>query len=133
MYRWEFEKGRKSLTVAVNGPLIVDDVEIMTRAAIDGVGLAFMSEEHAAPHLTSVALVRVLDDWRQPFPGFFLYYPSRRQQPGPLPALIDAGPVLCCESSKCIQDGEPTSSSISAGFTYFSAARGRPLLPVPRE
>jgi len=89
VYRWEFDKGHQSLTVAVNGPLIVDDVEIMIRAAIDGVGLAFMSEEHAAPHLASGALVRVLEDWCPPFPGFFLYYPSRRQQPAALSALIE--------------------------------------------
>src|SRR5713101_4953027 len=87
VYRWEFEKGRKSLSVAVNGPLIVDDVEIMIRAAIDGVGLAFMSEEQAAAHLAQGTLVRVLEDWCQPFPGFFLYYPSRRQQPAALSAL----------------------------------------------
>jgi len=90
VYRWEFDKGKKSLSVAVSGPLIVDDVEILIRAAIDGVGLAFMSEEHAAPHLASGALVRVLEDWCQPFPGFFLYYPSRRQQPAALSALIGA-------------------------------------------
>jgi len=53
VYRWELDKGKQSLTVTVNGPLIVDDVEIMVRAAIDGVGLAFMSEERAAPHLAS--------------------------------------------------------------------------------
>lgn len=48
VYRWEFDKGKQSLTVAVNGPLIVDDLELVIRAAVDGVGLAFMSEEHAA-------------------------------------------------------------------------------------
>ncbi len=90
MYRWEFDKGKKSLSVAVRGPLIVDDVEILICAAIDGVGLAFMSEEHAARHLASGALVRVLEDWCQPFPCFFLYYPSRRQQPAALSALISA-------------------------------------------
>jgi len=89
VYRWEFDKGKQSLTVAVNGPLIVDDVEIMVRAAIDGAGLAFMSEERAAPHLASGELVRVLEDWCPPFPGFFLYYPSRRQQPAALVALIE--------------------------------------------
>jgi DNA-binding transcriptional LysR family regulator len=45
IYRWELDKGDQSLTVTVNGPLIVDDVEVMIRAAIDGVGLAFASEE----------------------------------------------------------------------------------------
>ncbi len=74
--------------VAVNGPLIVDDVETLVRAAIDGIGLAFVSDERVAPELASGALIRVLEDWCQPFPGFFLYYPSRRQQPPALAALI---------------------------------------------
>lgn len=89
VYRWELDKDGRSLAVAVKGPLVVDDVGLLTRAAIDGVGLAFMSDEHAAPHLASGALERVLEDWCPPFPGFFLYYPSRRQQPAALSALID--------------------------------------------
>src|SRR6266700_4307050 len=89
VYRWEFDKGKKSLSVAVNGPLIVDDVEIVIRAAIDGIGLAFVGEDKVAPHLASGELIRVLEDWCQPFPGFFLYYPSRRQQPAALAALIN--------------------------------------------
>jgi DNA-binding transcriptional LysR family regulator len=89
VYRWEFDRGSQSLTVGVNGPLIVDDVELLIRAAIDGVGLAFMSDEQAAPHVASGALVRVIEDWCPPYPGFFLYYPSRRQQPAALAALID--------------------------------------------
>jgi DNA-binding transcriptional LysR family regulator len=90
VYRWEFDKGKKSLSIAVNGPLIVDDVEIVIRAALDGVGLAFLSEDRAQRYLASGDLVRVLEDWCQPFPGFFLYYPSRRQQPAALSALIQA-------------------------------------------
>jgi DNA-binding transcriptional LysR family regulator len=89
VYRWEFDKGKQSLTVSVNGPLVVDDLDLVIRAAIDGVGLAFMGEDRAAPHLASGALVRVLEDWCPPFPGFFLYYPSRRQQPAALAALIE--------------------------------------------
>jgi DNA-binding transcriptional LysR family regulator len=89
VYRWELDKGKQSLAVAVNGPLIVDDAEIMIRAAVDGVGLAFMLEAQAAPHLASGALVRVLEDWCPPFAGYFLYYPSRRQQPAALSALIE--------------------------------------------
>ena len=77
------------MVAAVNGPLITNDIGLLTRAAIDGVGFAFMSEEQAGPHLASGALVRVLEDWCPPFPGFFLYYPSRRQQPAALTALID--------------------------------------------
>lgn len=89
VYRWEFDKGKKSLSVAVNGPLIVDDVETVVRAAIDGIGLAFVSDERVMPQLERGELIRVLEDWCQPFPGFFLYYPSRRQQPAALSALIN--------------------------------------------
>jgi DNA-binding transcriptional LysR family regulator len=90
VYRWELDNGDQSLRVAVKGPLIVDDVELVIRAAIDGVGLAFATEERVAPHLASGALVRVLEDWCPPFPGYFLYYPSRRHQPAALSALIQA-------------------------------------------
>lgn len=89
VYRWEFEKRKRSLTVAVNGPLALDDVQTLVRAAIDGVGLAFTLEEHVAPHLASGALVRVLEEWCPPFAGYFLYYPSRRQQPAALSALVE--------------------------------------------
>jgi len=89
LYRWEFEKGRRSLAVGVDGPLIVDDAAVLVRAALDGAGLAFALEEQVAPHLASGALVRVLEDWCPPFAGYFLYYPSRRQQPAALSALID--------------------------------------------
>jgi LysR substrate binding domain-containing protein len=68
IYRWEFDKGKQSLTVAVSGPLIVDDVELVIRAALDGVGLAYLGEDLAAP-LERGSLVRVLDAWCQPFPG----------------------------------------------------------------
>lgn len=89
LYRWEFEKGKKVLSVAVHGPLIVDDLDLVIRAALDDVGLAYMSEENAAPYFADGTLVRVLEDWCQPFPGFFLYYPSRRQQPAALSAVIN--------------------------------------------
>jgi len=88
-YRWEFDKARQSLAVAVDGPLVVDDVQLLIRAAVDGVGLAFLMEAHAAPLLERGELKRVLEDWCEPFAGYFLYFPSRRQQPAALSALID--------------------------------------------
>jgi len=90
VYRWEFEKRGKPVTVSVSGPLIVDDVELVVRAALDGLGLAFLFEEPAGQHIARGKLVRVLEDWCPPFAGFFLYYPSRRQQPAALQALVDA-------------------------------------------
>ena len=88
LYRREFEKGRKSLSVAVSGPLIVDDVELVVRGALDGVGLAYVSEQEVASYLGEGTLVRVLQDWCQPYPGYFLYYPSRRQQTAALSAVV---------------------------------------------
>ena len=90
LYRWEFDKGDRSLVVGVNGPLIIDDMDMTIRAAMDGIGLAFSLEEYVAPQLESGALVRVLEDWCPPFPRFFLYYPDRRQQTAALAALIES-------------------------------------------
>jgi DNA-binding transcriptional LysR family regulator len=83
-------EGEQALSVGVNGPLIIDDLEMTIQAAIDGIGLVFSLEDHVAPHLANGALVRVLEDWCPPFAGFFLYYPSRQQQPAALSALIEA-------------------------------------------
>jgi DNA-binding transcriptional LysR family regulator len=88
-YRWEFDKDGVALAVDVSGPLIVDNADLMVRAAIDGLGLTFSFEEYVAPQIESGALVRVLDDWCPPFAGYFLYYPSRRQQPAAMAALIE--------------------------------------------
>jgi DNA-binding transcriptional LysR family regulator len=89
VYKWELDKGDESLAIAVNGSLLVDEVDLMIQAALDGAGLAWVSEDRVSEHLASGALVRVLEDWCPPFPGFFLYYPSRRQQPAALSALIE--------------------------------------------
>jgi len=88
-YRWEFEKDGASLGVDVGGPLVVDNADLMIRAAMDGMGVTFSFEEYVAPQLGSGALVRVLKDWCPPFAGYFLYYPSRRQQAPALSALIE--------------------------------------------
>ncbi len=55
--------------MAVDAPLVVDDVQLLIQAAIDGVGLTFLMEEHAAPYLARGQLVRVLEDWCEPFAG----------------------------------------------------------------
>ena len=89
LYRWEFERDGQALSVAVTGPLTVDSIDLLLRAALDGAGLIFGFEAHMAPHWVSGALLRVLEDWCPPFAGYFLYYPSRRQQPPAMTALID--------------------------------------------
>jgi DNA-binding transcriptional LysR family regulator len=89
VYRWELDRDDQSVAVAVDGSLILDDLDLVIQAAVDGAGLAFLGEDRADPYLRSQALERVLEDWSPPFPGFFLYYPSRRQQPAALTALIE--------------------------------------------
>ena len=89
LYPWEFEKDGQSLAVRVNGSLVFNDIDLMVAAALDGRGLAHVFEDQVAPHLAAGRLLRVLDEWCPPFPGFYLYYPSRRQTPPALAALVD--------------------------------------------
>lgn len=89
-YRWEFEQGRKAVTVGVNSSLIFDDTHLVIRAALAGAGLGLAYEEQVAEYLAKRRLIRVLEDWTPPFPGFFMYYPSRQHQPAALAALVNA-------------------------------------------
>jgi DNA-binding transcriptional LysR family regulator len=90
VYRWEFEKRGRPVVVSVSGPLVVTDPVFTLRAALDGLGLAYLLEEDAADLVARGDLVRVLEDWCPPFDGYFLYYPSRRHQPPALQALVEA-------------------------------------------
>jgi DNA-binding transcriptional LysR family regulator len=87
-YRWEFRKGTRNVTVNVNGPLLIDDAYTVIHAAIEGVGLGLALEPQVREHIAKRRLIRVLEDWCPTFPGFFLFYPSRRNQPAALAALI---------------------------------------------
>ncbi|WP_423604451.1 LysR family transcriptional regulator [Sphingomonas sp. MS122] len=87
LYAWEFERDGRELRVRVEGQLVLNDVDLITEAAIAGRGIAFLMEDHFEPQLASGALVRVLEDWCEPFDGYHLYYPSRRQ-PSPAFRLV---------------------------------------------
>jgi DNA-binding transcriptional LysR family regulator len=89
-YRWEFERGQKTVTVGVTGPLIFDDTSLVIQAALAGAGLGLAYEGQVAGYIAKRRLVRVLEDWSPPFPGFFMYYPSRQHQPAALSALVHA-------------------------------------------
>jgi DNA-binding transcriptional LysR family regulator len=90
LYKWEFERGRDKMEVAVEGPLIFDDGGMVLEAVLAGIGLGYVMEERAAPYLKSGRLVGVLDDWTPRFPGFYLYYPGRKQVSPALAAFIQA-------------------------------------------
>ena len=89
IYRWEFEKGRKALTVNPQGPATFDDPYLVIDAVLNGVGIGTAMEESLAETIARGRLVQVLRDWCPTFPGYFLYYPSRRNQPAALAALIN--------------------------------------------
>ncbi|VVE88632.1 LysR family transcriptional regulator [Pandoraea bronchicola] len=85
LYAWEFEKEGRELRVRVEGQLVFNTATMATKAALAGAGLAFVPEERVLSHIQRGELTRVLSDWCQPFSGFHLYYPSRRQ---PTPAFV---------------------------------------------
>jgi DNA-binding transcriptional LysR family regulator len=89
LYRWEFEKGRKALTVSPQGPVSFDDPDLVIQAVLDGAGIGTSVEQTLLQLIAKGRLVQVLKDWCPFFPGYFLYYPSRRNQPGALAALIN--------------------------------------------
>lgn len=89
IYRWEFSKAGNQLETEVGGPLTLGDVALMIDAALYGIGLAYVFEHMVADHIASGRLLQVLDDWCPQYPGFFVYYPSRRHVPAALRAFID--------------------------------------------
>jgi DNA-binding transcriptional LysR family regulator len=90
LYAWEFEKGGRQLKVRVEGQLIFNTTAQILNAALAGVGLAYMPEGMAQPHLAQGRLDRVLEDWCLPYPGYHLWYPSRRQSSAAFALLVDA-------------------------------------------
>ena len=90
IYKWEFERGAEKMEVAVDGPLIFDAGGMIVDAALAGLGIGYVLEDRAREHFKAGTLVRLLQDWCPPFPGFHLYYPGRRQLSPALGAFIEA-------------------------------------------
>lgn len=90
LYVWDFQRKDKQVNVRVDGQLIFNTSPNIVDAALAGLGVAWLPEEEFAPHIEEGRLVRVLEDWCQPFPGFYLYYPSRRQPSPAFTLVVDA-------------------------------------------
>jgi DNA-binding transcriptional LysR family regulator len=90
LYAWEFEKNGRTLKARVDGQLTFNTVDLMLRAAVGGFGLAYLPEDTVGPDIAEGRLVRVLADWCEPFPGYHLYYPSRRQQTPAFTLFVEA-------------------------------------------
>jgi DNA-binding transcriptional LysR family regulator len=90
LYGWEFEKGGRELRVRVEGQLVLNATGPMLNAALAGLGLAYVPEDMARPHIAEGHLERVLEDWCEPYTGYHLYYASRRQSSAAFALLVDA-------------------------------------------
>lgn len=90
LYAWEFEKGGRPLNVRVEGQLVFNTIDMVLKAALAGFGLAHVPEDIVMSEIDKGRLVRVLGDWCPPFPGYHLYYPSRRQGSSALSLLVEA-------------------------------------------
>ena len=90
LYAWEFERDGRELRVRVEGQLVFGNTALILQAALDGFGLAYLPEDQIAAHLADRRLIRVLADWCEPFPGYHLYYPSRRQPTPAFTVLVEA-------------------------------------------
>jgi DNA-binding transcriptional LysR family regulator len=89
-YPWEFEKDGRVLNVRVQGQLAFNNARLILRAAEAGFGIGFVPDDHARVALAEGRLVRVLADWCPPFPGYYLYYPSRKQPTPAFSLLVEA-------------------------------------------
>lgn len=90
LYAWEFEENGQPFQVRVDGPVILNDGDLLLTAALAGQGIGYLFEDQVAEHVAEGRLIRVLAEWCPPGPGYYLYYPSRRQTPPALAALIEA-------------------------------------------
>jgi DNA-binding transcriptional LysR family regulator len=88
-YRWEFTENGHDFDVAVNPSVTTNDMRVMIRLACSGAGLTFGMEETFRPYIALTELVPLLEEFCPPFPGFYLYYPSRRNVPLKLRVLVD--------------------------------------------
>ncbi|MBV8763469.1 MAG: LysR family transcriptional regulator [Hyphomicrobiales bacterium] len=90
LYAWEFEKGSRELKVRVEGQVTCNGTAQMLNAALAGLGLAYVPQGMAEPHVAARRLVRVLTDWCQPYSGYHIFYPSRRQSSAAFNLVVGA-------------------------------------------
>lgn len=87
---WEFEKDGHELKVRVEGQLVFNNIAMRLDAVRRGLGLGYMPEDQVAELIASGEVVRVLEDWCEPFPGYHLYYPNRRHSSPAFALVVEA-------------------------------------------
>lgn len=90
LYHWEFEENSKPLHIKVKGQITFNSLSERIDAAISGFGIAYVSEDTIQNFTKTGQLIQILQTWCLPFPGYYLYYPSKKQHPFAFSLLIDA-------------------------------------------
>lgn len=90
LYVWDFDQDGGDLNVRVSGQLTFNTSEHIVDAALAGFGIAFLPEEEFGTHIAEGRLIRILEPWCLPFPGYYLYYPSRKQPSPAFSLVVDA-------------------------------------------
>lgn len=90
IYAWELEKNGKKVRIHGEGPLTINHSPLLLQAALAGLGLAFVPETNVEQYLQSKELIQILPDWCPAFPGYHLYYPSKKQQPEAFSLFVQA-------------------------------------------
>lgn len=90
LYAWDFQRKDRHVNVRVDGQLIFNTSPNIVDAALAGLGIAWLPEEEFAPHIEEGRLLRVLENWCPLFPGYYLYYPNRRQPSPAFSLVVDA-------------------------------------------
>lgn len=89
LFPWELEQEGREVKVRVSGQLVFNNLGMRLSSALDGLGVAYMPEDQVLPYIAEGRLIRVLEDWCPCFPGYHLYYPSRRHTSPALSLLVD--------------------------------------------
>ena len=121
LYRWEFEKRGEQMAVDVPGRLTLDNDILMVEAAVEALGLAFVSDFWVTQHLAAGTLQAVLEDWTAPFPGLRLYYPRHRHMTAGLRAFVD----MLREERKLVAKGKAVAHPAAKGSGHHKRTDGR--------
>jgi DNA-binding transcriptional LysR family regulator len=89
IFAWGLEKDGREMKVRGEGQLVFNNLGLRLSSALDGLGVAYMPEDQVLPLVAEGRLIRVLEDWCPYFPGYHLYYPSRRHSSPALTLLVD--------------------------------------------
>ncbi|MFK4870479.1 LysR substrate-binding domain-containing protein [Novosphingobium sp. ZW T3_23] len=89
IFPWDLDKDGHEVNVRIEGQLVFNNISLRLQSALDGLGLTYLPEDQVLPYIERGQLIRVMEDWCGPFPGYHLYYPSRRHSSPAFALLVE--------------------------------------------